>query len=159
MFCTWWTLVTHPLASYAGWSQKEHTNSLRACMCVRSTYKNGKFFSSMQMRGIVRDIVTDSLQTVDGFVARVVSLACGLSFYMTQVDTYQIPAWVVELKTDLTELQGDNKRLHELAGMAPTRPVRKKLDARIIDACTRNSEDTSSEEGEIRRRRSFDMAR
>ena len=117
--------------------------------CLLRALYHPDVLSCTEMRCIVRKGVTRSMQTADGFVARIVSLADAISEYMTRVpNQQQIPSWVMDLSTDLMELQEDRDRLWDLANTAPSAPVRGSWDARITDACTRDAGDTSSEEGD-----------
>ena len=104
--------------------------------------------SHTEMRGIVRRIVSASLKESDTFVNRVVSLSSALEFYIGFLET-GVPEWVSSLSKDLTKLQeNENRMLNTLANMGQLRQERAEWDARIIEACTRNRDDTSSTDGD-----------
>lgn len=104
--------------------------------------------SQREMRDIVRNIVSTSLQAPGTFIDRVINLECALSTYMTSVED-AVPTWVRCLSEDLEKLHTEDDRLlNTVAYMPQDNDERAQWDVRIIEACTRNKDDTSSYEGD-----------
>eukprot|EP00966_Prymnesium_polylepis_P139769 3229365-Prymnesium_polylepis.1 len=143
--------LDHHLTMVAGSSVKpkhikiQHVESDGFCL-IRAIQQPHEM-SQTEMRDIVRRLVTTSLQTPRAFMDRVVSLSDALHTYTTCVQR-GVPTWVFSLSEDLSKLQEkDDLLLRELAYMSKETEERAKWETRIIEACTRNKDDTSSKDG------------